>query len=259
MGTDRSNRRSCRILAYRKEIKPLSRFGTYFKRLADNASRLARGALVEIGLLEYKPGPWSKSVWNTAYDNGQLDYFSDLSERGRYSVLIGYLHYLQENDWSNPESPHSGDILDVGCGSGLLYERSRNIEFSTWTGVDLSEVAIEKANQISKSHKDSRAHFICEDMLSTDTRWEKNSYDTIVVNEVLNMCADPNQMLERLSQSLRPNGTIIISAWRHLGDRRLWIYIRNHLTIIERIDLKSSISSLAPRGWRVSLLKIRRC
>jgi len=236
----------------------LSHARTYFRTLTDRVSNLARGLLVEVGLLPYKPGPWSKSVWDTAYDNGQLDYFSDLSERGRYSILIGYLHYLNENDWSKPESPHSGDILDVGCGSGLLYERTRSLPFSTWTGVDLSEVAINKANEIARLHNDHRAIFVCEDMLSTETQWEKSSYDTIVINEVLNMCTDPNEMLERLSQSLKPNGTIIISAWRHLGDRRLWVYIRHHLTIIERIDLKSSLSSLAPRGWRVSMLKTRK-
>lgn len=210
-----------------------------------------RSWAIEIGVIKYSPGPWTAQVWDTAYQSGQLDYFKSLSERSRYSVIVGYLdHLFQSEGYSS-----NANILDVGCGAGILFERARYINFGLWTGVDLSNEAIEQARQLANDCSETRATFISEDMLSDSAKWSQQSYGVIVVNEVLNMCDDPAQLIGKLTARLDENGVILISAWRHRGDRALWKLILDDLSIIDCVDLKSSTSMLAPRGWRVAILQ----
>ena len=133
---------------------------------------------VELGISPYEPGPWSTNVWDTAYDNGQLDYFSSLSEKGRYSVLTGYLEFVLQNK----SIKNNGSVLDVGCGAGLLYERCQHLDFKQWTGVDLSESAIAQAQDVLNNHADHRVNFIAENMLSPNTIWSDTTYDLSLIH-----------------------------------------------------------------------------
>ena len=52
-------------------------------------------------------------------------------------------------------APH-GDILDVGCGDGVLYQRLRCFGYGSYVGIDLSEVAIAKLINEHDRHTRSR-------------------------------------------------------------------------------------------------------
>lgn len=73
---------------------------------------------------------------------------------------------------SNPQN-----ILDVGCGSGVLLNKIRNINKHTVTGTDLSEEAVRIVNEKLKLE--------CFVGSITNLKVEDNSYDTIICSEVI--------------------------------------------------------------------------
>lgn len=217
---------------------------TRVRRARDRVGMSPYGWATELGLVKYRPGPWSVQRWDAAYGGGQLEYFAGLSDRGRYSVLVGYLDALAP----------LGSVLDVGCGPGVLFARCRHLSFDRWSGFDLSPAAVAAASSLA----DARARFFAEDMLASEATWNGERYDCIVVNEVLNMCEDPAKLLALIKGALvGPESHVVISAWRHRGDRQLWSLIDRDFYEVDRVDLRSSSSRLAPRGWRVALLRSR--
>ena len=112
--------------------------------------------------------------------------------------------------------------------------------------MDLSAAAVTAAAVTA----DARAEFIVDDVMSP--RWQPDpiGYDCILVNEVLNMCEAPAAFLTRVRGLLQSDGTLLVSAWRHRGDRQLWKLVHHLFREVDSIDLRSSTSTLAPRGWR---------
>ncbi len=52
------------------------------------------------------------------------------------------------------------DLLDVGCGTGVLYEPLNKAGLKSYTGIDVSEEMIKIAKENHKSE-----NFICDDLL----------------------------------------------------------------------------------------------
>lgn len=206
----------------------------------------ATDVLVSLGLRRYEPKPWTIDRWNRDYANGNLDYFGQLSERPRFSVIVGYLDHV---------SP-TGQILDAGCGNGFLFERARHLDFSLWRGVDLSSAAIDLATE--RNRTDDRAVFQAADLLDETGAWAEHKYEVVVINEVLNMCDDPERLLVNVIERMEAkSGRLVISGWRHRGDHQLWRLIDRHTRTLDAVQLVPAMNNLAPRGWRVALLAKR--
>jgi|GEM_PF-1579501 len=202
--------------------------------------------LIAAGLRKYEPKPWTTERWNDDYESGALDYFGQLNERPRFSVIVGYLEHVAA----------TGRILDAGCGNGFLFKRASHLDFAEWRGVDLSSTAVDLASERAES--DGRAIFRAEDLLDTSASWFEHDYECVVINEVLNMCDDPAQVLRNVIDRLRPSpGHLIISGWRHRGDRHLWSLIDEHARTLDAVQLIPDMNDLAPKGWRVALLEPR--
>ncbi len=225
----------------------MTRTRWFARRVRRDVVARVRPWAVHLGLARYRPGPWSRQRWDEKYDNGELDYFRSDAELPRYSVLVGYLAALERQ----------GHVLDVGCGQGILFDRCRAVPFTRWCGVDLSATAVDQANALANRLADQRADFTVGDLL--DPTWQPDSggYDVVVLNEVLNMCDDPAAMLRRVASVLRPDGTLLVSGWHHTGDRALWKLIHTHFRELDAAEVRSTTSTLAPRGWRVARLQVR--
>lgn len=213
------------------------------KRLGRQVVNGIRPWAVHVGLAPYRPGPWSRQRWNDNYTSGNLDYFDSCSEQPRYSVLVGYLAALGQ----------SRHVLDIGCGQGVLFDRARHLPFARWSGVDLAEVAVERAQRLA----DHRGDFTTGDLLDSAWPAAPDGYDVVMLNEVLNMCDDPAAMLRRVQALLSPGGVLLVSGWHHRGDRALWKLIHRVFDEIDATEVRSTTSKLAPRGWRVAMLKAR--
>jgi len=202
-----------------------------------------RDRLVALGLVRYKPKTWTNERWEADYGDGTLDYFGDLSERSRFSILVGYLDFL------GPQHR----VLDAGCGNGFLFERARHLQFDEWVGADLSTAAVDSA--IERAAGDPRARFIAEDLLAADTTWTDHRYSCVIFMDVLYMSDNPERLIDLAVDALEPGGKVLVSSWCHIGENRLWHMLEARLKIVDAVQIIPQNSDKAEKGWRLALLE----
>lgn len=95
----------------------------------------------------------------------------------------------------------SGPILEIGCGAGgfLSLLKHRNNLSETW-GVDL----LPPSELISKPD-----HYFRGPIEESIVKLPRNHFDIIVVNDVLEHLVKPEEILERLTHLLTPEGRIV--------------------------------------------------
>ena len=97
----------------------------------------------------------------------------------------------------------SGSVLDVGCGEAILADylpKSVN-----YTGIEPSAKALVAVS----STKVPCRHTTAEDFISGEEPW-----DCIIFNEMLYYSQDPQSLLLKFSNFLKPNGIVIISIYQ---------------------------------------------
>lgn len=206
------------------------------RRISHDASGRLRGVAVAAGVLPYRPTVWSDRRWNEAYDLGSLDYFGDVRELARYSVLTGYLGWLGG----------APDVLDVGCGPGVLRRRLPAQLVGTYTGIDPTATVIEAARRAGL--EDATHRFVVADTSHPDL----GTFDVVICNEVLYMVPDPASLLADVHRLLRPGGHLLTSCWRHPGDVAIWRLVDRTFESIDEVDVRNRRNQHGPRGWRVA-------
>jgi len=109
--------------------------------------------------------------------------------------------------------PHSGNVLDIGCGFGLftLYYAINNIN-TIFYGIDISEKRINIAKQSSKILNLNNVNFQILDARYINT-YLFPEIDTIICLDVFHHMpfSDSNKIINSyLSKILKQNGTIVI-------------------------------------------------
>jgi polyprenyldihydroxybenzoate methyltransferase / 3-demethylubiquinol 3-O-methyltransferase len=99
------------------------------------------------------------------------------------------------------------NILEVGCGGGILTENIANLQANV-IGIDPSHELIETAKTNSKNKS---ATYICE---TIETHAENNpeKYDAVIASEVLEHVPDQKSFLNSCVASLKPGGSIFITT-----------------------------------------------
>jgi len=100
-------------------------------------------------------------------------------------------------------------VLDVGCGVGTLdfYLASNGAKVDA---IDISKTAIRIANKTKKIlGLEDQIKFYVGDFIKRDLN---NTYDLVLVLEVLEHIQDPNSVLVKLHELLKPNGLIYLSV-----------------------------------------------
>ncbi len=109
----------------------------------------------------------------------------------------------------NPRNGSPPRILEVGSGSGQnLFELAKLGPIDA-VGYDLSPVAVEHANSVSKSRFGGRIHFNEADAAAIS---ESNVFDYILFMDILEHVRDPQLVIERLEHCLKPGGAMIVSV-----------------------------------------------
>lgn len=109
-----------------------------------------------------------------------------------------------------------GSVIELGCGAGALAAALRPDAYSTYLGVDISEVAIEWARRRATELGLTRCNFEVGDM----GRWGGAQDVALVVIEEALMYLQPHQqrsLLHSCMKSLRRDGRILVTA--HSGDK----------------------------------------
>ncbi len=135
--------------------------------------------------------------WDEEYRNGRWAFLRDLPESGRYGVIGMWLSLTGA----------MSDVLDIGCGEGLLYERLQPMGIKRYVGVDLAPAALEIANTDPKI-----ASLRAGDM-HTFTPEENETFSAVVFNEVLHFADDPAAVVSRYVPFLKPDGVIAVSMY----------------------------------------------
>lgn len=215
-----------------RELRPAVR------RLVARAARRAAALGRRLGVLPYRPERRSADEWTSAYEAGHLGYYGALDELARYSVLVGYVGWFAAGRGDPPT------VLDVGCGTGLLRERLEGVPLAGYVGVDLSRAAVAAA----EGRGFARSRFVVGDAATLDL----GRSDVVVLNEVLYYAPDPAAFLRRVRDLVAPDGLVLVSMWRHPGDRSLWRTVDRLLPILDRVEVRDPANAVNPRGWWVA-------
>jgi SAM-dependent methyltransferase len=140
-----------------------------------------------------------KSLWNTEFSQGRWDCLES---------SIGDLVYPYIEKYTN-----HGSILDLGCGSGSTGNELDSRAYADYTGVDISDVAIEKARVRTKEsgRADKNNYFQSDTLSYVPTR----QFDVILYRDSIYYIrrAKIKPMLERYSKYLKKGGVFIVRMW----------------------------------------------
>ena len=106
----------------------------------------------------------------------------------------------------NAEVTENMDILDVACGTGVMFPYYLDRNVASVTGID---IAPEMAKIAAKKYEnDSRVQVICGDVEETEF---DRKFDAIVVYNAFPHFPDPRRLIKTLSGLLKENGRLTIA------------------------------------------------
>ncbi|MEN2418106.1 class I SAM-dependent methyltransferase [Streptomyces rimosus] len=142
--------------------------------------------------------PAPKDLVRRGYDVVSYAYRADDAEDGAYASWIAELL---------GRLPGGADVLDLGCGCGVPVARALSGAGHAVTGVDLSEVQVERARGLVP-----RGSFLRADAL--EIGFAAASFDAVVCLYVLIHLPLTEQpvLLSRIAGWLRPAGTLLVVA-----------------------------------------------
>lgn len=118
-----------------------------------------------------------------------------------------------------------GKILDFGCGIGLLALCMQEKGFTTY-GIEPSKICLEKHKELNITSASDLDAF----------ESEKNSFDLIIMKDVLEHVDDPAELLEKVLSYVKPSG---------------YFYVRvpnvYHYPFHWSIDTKSHVNHFSPK------------
>ena len=158
----------------------------------------------------------------TTINKKEIEKFSKMADEwwdpnGKFKPLHKFnpirIQYIKENIIKNfnlqkNNEPLSGiNILDIGCGGGLLSEPMSRLGASV-TGIDASEKNIQIAKLHSKKNK-LKINYICS---SPERINVKKKFDVILNMEIVEHVEDIELFLKSSSNLLKKNGLMFIAT-----------------------------------------------
>ncbi|OKL43174.1 class I SAM-dependent methyltransferase [Pseudovibrio exalbescens] len=135
--------------------------------------------------------------WDEEYRQGRWAFLRSLPESGRYGIIGMWLALSEAND----------EVLDIGCGEGLLYERLAPMGIKRYVGMDLAPAALEIANV------DPQVASLRAGDMHTFEPEAGETFSAIIFNEVLHFAEDPAAVVARYVPFLKPGGVIALSMY----------------------------------------------
>jgi SAM-dependent methyltransferase len=172
-------------------------------------------------LLARGPKRIKRSLWNAEFARGRWDNLAQTHGDCLYPYLEQY--------------GSDGSILDLGCGSGNTGNELAANAYHDYTGVDISDVAIETARKRAKENGRTETNRYIQ--------WDISSYepaqlfDVILFRDSIYYIGGPklNGILDRYSKYLKPGGVFIVRLWSGRGKYKGIVdFIEGNYEIVER-------------------------
>jgi 2-polyprenyl-3-methyl-5-hydroxy-6-metoxy-1,4-benzoquinol methylase len=190
-------------------------------------------------VLPYRKMRGGREKMDSDYAHGKWDYLRGIDELGRFSILVGYCHFLKPG----------GRILEIGCGEGILQERLDPARYSRYVGVDVSAEAIRRANTRAGEGKST---FLCADAAA----WQpEETFDLVVFNECLEYFDDPLAMVRRYEPALAPGGAFLVSMFTGTDTartRRIWRWLES----VYAVEDATRVTNKARISWILKVLRL---
>jgi 2-polyprenyl-3-methyl-5-hydroxy-6-metoxy-1,4-benzoquinol methylase len=104
-----------------------------------------------------------------------------------------------------PANP-AARVLEVGCGSGATGSSALARGLCSWyAGVELVPAAAARAAGVL-------SEVVCGDVENSELPWDRESFDALLLGEVLEHLVDPWTTLKRLRALVRPGGVVLASS-----------------------------------------------
>jgi SAM-dependent methyltransferase len=127
-----------------------------------------------------------------------------------------------------------GNILDLGCGSGSVGSELDVTAYRDYTGVDISDVAINEAKKrAEKSGRADRSQYFQSDIYSYVPNQE---FDVILLRDSIYYVPHARilPMLDRYSKYLKKGGVFIVKMWSVRDKHKVFVdIIRSAFEIVE--------------------------
>jgi SAM-dependent methyltransferase len=140
-----------------------------------------------------------RRLWNREFANGRWASIESTPGDAVYGFVEKY--------------GHGGDILDLGCGSGNTGCELNPESYAHYTGVDISDVAVEKARQKSQSCQRGQKNRYVQADISAYAPEER--YDVILFRESIYYIPRGRikATLERYSRHLKEDGVFVVRLY----------------------------------------------
>jgi 2-polyprenyl-3-methyl-5-hydroxy-6-metoxy-1,4-benzoquinol methylase len=197
-------------------------------RLVRGMTGRAYEAALAINLVEYRRPfqYYNDEVWDRGYAKGEHDHYEGVPDRSRYGAIAGYLGAV----------PGKLDILDIGCGTGVMRERIPDQIVGSYTGVDTAPSALAKA----------RTRGFSDSVFLENT--PRRQFDAVIANDMLYLVPEIGSFLDHLKQLVRPGGLFVTSNTRYHGDFKLREWIEERFTLVDETIV---VNPRHKRKWRV--------
>uniref|UniRef100_A0A1I8P8V7 Ubiquinone biosynthesis O-methyltransferase, mitochondrial n=1 Tax=Stomoxys calcitrans TaxID=35570 RepID=A0A1I8P8V7_STOCA len=123
-------------------------------------------------------------------------------------------HKISSEALNTPQPLKNQNILEIGCGGGILTENLAQIG-ATVTALDLSEELITLARQhlsLQQNHQlVNRVNYKIEP-IELHANYRKDYYDAVVISEVLEHVDDKLGFLTASVETLKPGGSVFITT-----------------------------------------------
>jgi 2-polyprenyl-3-methyl-5-hydroxy-6-metoxy-1,4-benzoquinol methylase len=177
-----------------------------------------------------------QQTWDHEYARGDWDDLGDSIDMYRYPVVAGYVLRMGP----------AASVLDIGCGSGLLAQWLSAHGQQNYFGIDLSNVAIDKA----RARRLPAAQFEVADGAAFNPG---QKFSAIVFNELLYYVKNPERLLAHYNELLAPDGLFVISLFKSFESLQTWRRCSPHLDIVSETRIRAG----RPYEWNVFLCRPR--
>jgi SAM-dependent methyltransferase len=185
--------------------------------VAEKAKNVLRGLLQAYGTNSMKRG-----LWNKEFDNGRWMCLDHTSDDFVYPHIEKYAR--------------GGEVLDMGCGSGSTGNELNVSTYRHYTGVDISDVAVRKAQQRSDANgRAGKNDYVAADIFDYVPR---TPCDVILFRDSIYYVRPVGQIravLERYSRYLTPSGVFVVRMYDTSGRyARIVTTIETSFDVLER-------------------------